>query len=76
MLKKLTKFHFDTSQKTDKDKDKEGNLKRQSIYKKYNSYLLGNSKNKKDKKENDKSNKKDKEKTTEEDNLEEEREKN
>ena len=69
---KLTKFHFDTSQKTDKDKDKEGNLKRQSIYKKYNSYLLGNSKNKKDKKENDKSNKKekDKEKTTEEDNLE------
>ena len=63
---KLTKFHFDTSQKTDKDKskDKEANLRRQSYYKKYNSYLLGNSKNKKDKKENDK------EKATESNNME------
>jgi hypothetical protein len=63
---KLTKFHFDTSQKTDKDKskDKETNLRRQSYYKKYNSYLLGNSKNKKDKKENDK------EKATESNNME------
>jgi len=63
---KLTKFHFDTTQKNDKDKgkDKEVNLRRQSYYKKYNSYLLGNSKNKKDKKENDK------EKATESNNME------
>ena len=56
---RLTKFHFDNSNNTQRtEREKEVNQRKQSYYKKYNSFFNSNSKNKKEnKKENDKSNK-------------------
>ena len=51
---KFTKYHFDRSQKQEKEEERNFNFRRLSINKKYNKYLLGNSKDKKEKVKNNK----------------------
>ena len=65
---RLTKYHFESSQKTDKEKE-EPNYRKQSYYKKFNALISRNSKVKIEKKEKNKTDKEKKNKNLDEINI-------